>query len=292
MSPTTENNNTVRTSAMEGVRSPAMAAAPDCRFNRRRAPALQATTEESPVSSASSSPTASLTITGSPATGIASPLSQHIAASTVSVPANAPDSMDTEELPAGCVMGVVVPMGRPVSQFSIDSGALDLALMRSIQGDNYRFLRHMIILGWSPVNPRACNFSITTKLARSSQSEVLNIREASPLHYAICCGSLLAASALLIAFPELAALKCKVKATNGNVCREGEFTALDLARYFVSLYVHGNAEKLTAYQQAHQVLLMLHASPSTFPFISHATPQARLVAAGKEPQAVAASLFR
>jgi len=163
--------------------------------------------------------------------------------------------------------------------------------MRSIQGDNYRFLRHMIILGWSPVNPRACNFSITTKLARSSQSEVLSIREASPLHYAICCGSLHAASALLIAFPELAALKCKVKATNGTVSREGEFTALDLARYFVSLYVHGNAEKLAAYQQAHAVLLNLHVSPSTVPFISHPTPQARLVAAGKEPHVVAASLY-
>eukprot|EP00961_Rhodomonas_salina_P022660 304146-Rhodomonas_salina.1 len=68
---------------------------------------------------------------------------------------------DSGELPPGCAVGIPVPMGTPVSTTDMDDRSRDIAILRSIQADNYKFIRHMITTGWEPRNPNSCSFVLT-----------------------------------------------------------------------------------------------------------------------------------
>lgn len=194
-----------------------------------------------------------------------------------------------QSLPAGCVMGVPIAMGRPVSRVPELPVTLDLAIMRSIQADNYKFIRHMIMAGWSPVNPTACGFSIT--INRQGEREVWQVKRATPLHYAVCCGSLQAAAAILIAFPETASLSCKVECSSSHMPLESMWTTHDLTSFFGNLYMSLDEERHTAYKQASSVLLRLKQDPQSLPFMQHASPQERLAAAGTDALQVTSALF-
>eukprot|EP00961_Rhodomonas_salina_P235934 3188865-Rhodomonas_salina.2 len=61
-----------------------------------------------------------------------------------------------EPLPKGCIMGIPLPKGTGVTRVPHMPITIDLAIMRSIQADNYKFIRHMIMTGWTPTNPSAC----------------------------------------------------------------------------------------------------------------------------------------
>jgi len=163
-------------------------------------------------------------------------------------------------------------------------GVADLAIMRSIQSDNYTFIRHMIIQGWKPANPRTCSFSV--RINRDNvEPELWQVREATPVHYAVCCGSLEAAAGLVVAFPELAFASCEVEAGGGadSMGRRSRWTALEFASFFGSLYVGVDSGRHGAYQEASLVLLHLKEHPRRLPFMLHHTPALRLAAAPKRP---------
>jgi len=186
-------------------------------------------------------------------------------------------------------MGIPLPIGQPVSRVPDQPLTLDLAIMRSIQSDNYKFIRHMIMAGWSPTNNTACGFSVN--INRNSEREVWHVRQATPLHYAVCCGALQAASALLIAFPELAFLSCKVETSCDDFSRATSWTALDFASFFGNLYVAVEEERHLAYKQASLVLLHLKEDRSRLPFMEAETARERLADAGKDPRKMTAAML-
>lgn len=187
-------------------------------------------------------------------------------------------------------MGIPLPKGTGVTRVPHMPITIDLAIMRSIQADNYKFIRHMIMTGWTPTNPSACSFSIT--INRNGDQEIWRVSQATPLHYAVCSGSLQAATAILIAFPELAALSCKVKtADTSRMPRESTWTSLDLTSFFGNLYMTLDRDRHLAYQQASLVLLHLKQDPMRLPFMEFPTPVGRLSAAGKNPQEVTQNLL-
>lgn len=186
-------------------------------------------------------------------------------------------------------MGIPVAQGRrawPVPQMS---GTLNLAIMRSIQSDNYKFIRHMIIHGWTPTNPSACSFPIT--INRDGEKEMWQVSQATPLHYAVCSGSLQAAAAILIAFPELAFQTCKVVTESSRMPAETMWTTLDLTSFFGKLYMTLDRERHLAYTQASLVLLRLQQDPARVPFMQFATARERLEQAGSNPFAPTETVF-
>ncbi|EKX31147.1 hypothetical protein GUITHDRAFT_122648 [Guillardia theta CCMP2712] len=195
-----------------------------------------------------------------------------------------------EELPKGCVMGIPVPKAQPVMQVAIDSRGMEIALMRSVQSNNFPFVCHMILSGWTPnvVNPTLCHFSVTVHRTTWNQRDCLHVKNACLLHYAICCGSLQAATALLVAFPHLATLPCTVSGLHGS--EEEEWSMLELAQFFCDLYKDQKDDLYSAYKMAHMVLTCMHSDPSVLPFINNATPRERLVAGGGEATAMIGAL--
>jgi hypothetical protein len=173
---------------------------------------------------------------------------------------------------------------------------LDLAMMRSIQADNYKFIRYMIMSGWAPTNPAGCSFPLS--INRGFETEEWKISQATPLHYAVCSGSLQAASALLIAFPEFASMSCKVETVSARMPQTLMWTTLDLTDFFAYLYMSLDSGRHLAFRQASSVLLQLQQDPDRLPFMRASTPSERLEQAGKNPSLVlspvleAASLSR
>mmetsp|Transcript_13024 Transcript_13024/g.26023 ORF Transcript_13024/g.26023 Transcript_13024/m.26023 type:complete len:322 (-) Transcript_13024:47-1012(-) len=190
------------------------------------------------------------------------------------------------------VVGMPLPMGTAVQCVSRDKKATDKAVMSSIQADTYKFVRHMIILGWSYGYPKNCAFSVTineTGRFRDTKEE-WSVSQANPLHYAVSCGSLNAAAALIVGFPELARGFCVIEiATEGEPTCTSNWTALDLASYFAKLYSEIDQTRHESYQKASLVLLHLLHNPSRLPYLHHGTAKERLLAAGKDPRVVAAA---
>eukprot|EP00286_Rhodomonas_abbreviata_P023815 CAMPEP_0181296250 /NCGR_PEP_ID=MMETSP1101-20121128/4597_1 /TAXON_ID=46948 /ORGANISM="Rhodomonas abbreviata, Strain Caron Lab Isolate" /LENGTH=129 /DNA_ID=CAMNT_0023401089 /DNA_START=302 /DNA_END=691 /DNA_ORIENTATION=+ len=118
------------------------------------------------------------------------------------------------------------------------------------------------------------------------EPEVLRVYGATPLHYAICCGALRAASALAIAFPHLSRDKCYVD-TDGSCSKNpAVWTTLDFASYFCNLYLNKDRGRHESFRQTSVILLTLQQNPSALPFLQFPTPRQRLVAAGRDAEAV------
>lgn len=190
-------------------------------------------------------------------------------------------------MPKRCFVGLAVPLGLPVSHVP-DSNHVDLAVRSSIQGDNYKFLRFMLTSEWSGSLPTTCNFSLAIR--RSERPEEILVSHASLLHYAICCGSLHAAAALIVAFPEQAQQSCQVEMCSGRRPWVLNWTSLDFASLLCSLYESTDQHKKTAYDQAFACLLNLHQCLQDVPFMREATPRKRLLAAGGDSNLVVHAL--
>jgi hypothetical protein len=190
----------------------------------------------------------------------------------------------TGELPAGCVMGMVIPRGTPVQLVDDESRTRDTAILRSIQADNYKFISHMIAAGWEPTSPKSCGFVIT--MLEHEQKEVWEVTGATPLHYAICCGRLQSATALLVAFPQYAQMRCEIKRQSQSTSptlghdQVSHWSVLDLAVHFMRVFQSKNHVRAEAYEKASLVLMQLNQDKSQLPFVSLPTAGERLRAAG------------
>lgn len=177
-------------------------------------------------------------------------------------------------------------------QFRAGESAIETAVMSSVQADNFKFVRHMIISGWSYSYANRSTFSVTINRLGSHRQvkEHWHVSDANPVHYAISCGSLNAAAALVIAFPELSGAVCFVQIES----EQGEMTSacwtpLEFASFFAELYAAVDTPRHLAYHQAASVLNALIRNPSKFPFIHHSTPKERLLAAGIDMRVVLAA---
>lgn len=186
-------------------------------------------------------------------------------------------------------MGVPLPTGHPVTIVPNLPENLDLAILRSIQTDNFKFIRHMIMAGWKPTNPTACGFSIT--INKYGVQEQWQVTQATPLHYAVCCASLQAATAILIAFPALASLSCKVTSSASDFPQSSRWTTLDLTSFFGNLYKSVDQPRHKAYEQASLVLLQMALDPPCLSFMQQLTPRERLSHAGGDWDELAAGLL-
>jgi len=177
-------------------------------------------------------------------------------------------------------------------QVSIDQRCMEVAMMRSVQNNNFNFVTHMILSGWKPnlENPSLCHFSVTVHRSSWNHRDHLRIKNACLLHYAVCCGSLQAAAVLLIAFPKLASLSCMVSAENENETDE-EWSMLRLTDFFRNLYKDQKNDLYNNYNAAHMVLQSLQNNQNAFPFLQLQTMKERFQAAGSEPVAMANMLF-
>eukprot|EP00961_Rhodomonas_salina_P197585 2666322-Rhodomonas_salina.2 len=193
-------------------------------------------------------------------------------------------------LPAGCVMGLPVALGRPIFCVQGNDGGMEAAIMRSIRGDNYAFLRQAMMSGWAPINPCSCNFTISFCLDRDSEPELMSMRHNTPLHYALCCGSMQCAMALLVAFPHLVSLKCSWQRGNGSTGATETWTTLELVSFFSSLYEGKDERRHSNYFLASQVLRCLAENPQVLPFVNMPSPMQRLLEIGTNAEAATTSL--
>mmetsp|Transcript_27027 Transcript_27027/g.54402 ORF Transcript_27027/g.54402 Transcript_27027/m.54402 type:complete len:269 (-) Transcript_27027:70-876(-) len=175
------------------------------------------------------------------------------------------------------------------ASFAGGRNAMETAVMSSIQADNFKFVRHMIMAGGTYSTPNQCIFSVTiNRLGADRQvKEDWHVSNANPLHYAISCGSLNAAVALLIAFPELISEKCAVRIeAEGRKAKRARWTPLSLASFFAQLYLCVDAPRHEGYSRAAAVLERLSTDPQGFPFVHHDTPRERLEASGSDMDVV------
>jgi len=199
--------------------------------------------------------------------------------------------MRDSELPEGCFEGVPVAQGRPVMW--VPDGGIELALMRAIKGDNYCFLRYMLVSGWVPRNPNACNFSITIECNSPQEMEYLHVKDATPLHYAICCGSLKAVAVLIIAFPELVDLSCTIESSSeARDTVRSQWSTLDLVSFFSNLYVNKEQSRHQAYSNLCVLILALQQTRHILPFVNLPSTRERLLAAGKDANEVIDAFVR
>jgi len=162
--------------------------------------------------------------------------------------------------------------------------------MRSIRGDNYAFLRQAMMSGWAPINPCSCNFTISICLDRESEPELINMRHNTPLHYALCCGSMQCAMALLVAFPHLASLKCTWHRAAQQEGGDETWTTIELVSFFCSLYENKDERRHVNYFLARQVLRCLAENPQVLPFVNGPSPLQRLMQVGTDAEAATAAL--
>eukprot|EP00961_Rhodomonas_salina_P125041 1685021-Rhodomonas_salina.2 len=132
---------------------------------------------------------------------------------------------------------------------------METAVMSSVQSDNFKFVRHMIMSGWTYLQANDSTFSVSiNRLGADRQvQEDWHVSNASPLHFAISCGSLNAAAALLVAFPELSTTVCRVEIESELESKStfALWTPLELASFFADLYCAVDTPRYLAY---HQVL--------------------------------------
>mmetsp|Transcript_58829 Transcript_58829/g.138306 ORF Transcript_58829/g.138306 Transcript_58829/m.138306 type:complete len:298 (-) Transcript_58829:194-1087(-) len=236
----------------------------------------------------------------SPERRSAVPVSLHVLEGETEQPAERPANVEheasdpssqsgstNEQLARGCVLGISVPLGQPVFVVP-DENHMDLAVRSSIEGDNYKFLRYILTTEWASSMPTTCSFSVTVN--RSNLPEEIVVTHASLLHYAICCGSLHAAAALIVAFPEQALETCQVEIGVGEGSSVLTWTALDFAWLLCNLYKAIDPQKRTAYDQAFATLLNLHKCIPEVSFMLEETPRERLLAAGDNPRTVVKAL--
>eukprot|EP00286_Rhodomonas_abbreviata_P006530 CAMPEP_0181316712 /NCGR_PEP_ID=MMETSP1101-20121128/16044_1 /TAXON_ID=46948 /ORGANISM="Rhodomonas abbreviata, Strain Caron Lab Isolate" /LENGTH=281 /DNA_ID=CAMNT_0023423983 /DNA_START=192 /DNA_END=1037 /DNA_ORIENTATION=- len=193
---------------------------------------------------------------------------------------NQPDR--TDKFLSGCALGKPVPRGTPVAHCQ-DSDQIDIAMLRSIQVDDYESISQMIFAGWKPVFAPSCEFLVT--ISEIDEAKTWEISQATPLHYAICCGRFKAAAALLVAFPTFASMTCVVK--NPSLDQEILATPLDLAVSCAQSFKSRSADCLRKYHEASLVLLCLNDQSSLLPGFMHLeSPSSRLLAAGPCGEAV------
>eukprot|EP00961_Rhodomonas_salina_P158117 2128587-Rhodomonas_salina.3 len=141
--------------------------------------------------------------------------------------------MEREEEPE-YVVGIAVVWGTPMRRVSCSPAELDAALLRSVQTDKPKIISFLIRAhGWRPDGARTnCSFGITIDKASAAErsakiftgtrdgaeapatntssstsaEQVWRVSSATPLHWALSCGSFKAAAVLLVAFPEFATL--------------------------------------------------------------------------------------
>ncbi len=159
----------------------------------------------------------------------------------------------TDSLPEGCALGIPVVRGDRI--WPVSPETLNFAIMRSIGADNYKFIRDIIMSGWAPTNPTGYSFSL--KIHSGLGTEEWTISQATPLHYAVCSGSLRAAAAILIAFPDFASMSCKVETSSTRMPQRPMWTTLDLTSFFANLYMPLDSDRHLAYRLASSVILQL-----------------------------------
>uniref|UniRef100_A0A7S0EIK4 Uncharacterized protein n=1 Tax=Hanusia phi TaxID=3032 RepID=A0A7S0EIK4_9CRYP len=203
-----------------------------------------------------------------------------------------PSQRAPEQLPDGCCFGIPVYKGQPVMQVSIDQRCMEVAMMRSVQNNNFNFVTHMILSGWKPnlENPSLCHFSVTVHRSSWNHRDHLRIKNACLLHYAVCCGSLQAAAVLLIAFPKLATLSCIVSGETESESDE-VWSLLRLTDFFRNLYKDQKNDLHNNYNAAYMVLQSLQSNQNAFPFLNLQTMKERFQAAGSDPVAMANMLL-
>jgi len=185
-----------------------------------------------------------------------------------------------------CVQGTPVVWGTPRRSIQIDDDALDFQMLLHIQTDDYRSIRHMILAGWRPRALRDCNFALA--LNHDAASQLLwEVSEATPLHFALCCGLFQAAAVLLVAFPEHADLTCVAKESSGE---ERKWNALDITTYLAGMFREQPA-KAAAYADAAVFLTRLQEDKQSVPFVNIPSPVARLHAVGSCPVSGLAALL-
>ncbi len=163
----------------------------------------------------------------------------------------------------------------------------DRAILSSIHADEYGFLREMILKGWRP-NVAQCS-SLYLSIRENGVVKQWDLCDATPLHYALCCGSFAAAAAFFIAFPHHAELCCRAQSPDGQISR---WTALDLAIFLANVLLSTSVPRAQQFQQASICLIRFREKKLDVPFLVHPTPSARLAAAGNDAASAIAALTR
>jgi len=158
-------------------------------------------------------------------------------------------------------------------------------MLLHIQTDDFRSIRHMVLAGWRPKAARNCSFSLALNKDTVSH-QVWEVTDATPLHFALCCGLFQAAAVLLVAFPEHADVACRAQERSGE---ERHWTALGITSFLAVIFKDLPA-KTAAYSEAAAVLLRLQTESARVPFVHMPSPVERLQALGPCPTSALAAL--
>ena len=207
-------------------------------------------------------------------------------------------------LPAGCAVGILVVAGVAAVALPEEGKALFHMAMLFVESDDFHGIFEMARYSVEGVDfQRKCAFAVALRpemcVFGESLPGQLRVRRASLLHYAICIGSFRAATALLVAYPEMLQGACSVTVFNssgeGPLFLEELWGAAELARIFCVLYAEEGDAEVSAtsamYNQALEVLELGEQDASLLPFLSLPTTAQRVAAAGADSDAVLAAMF-
>ena len=207
-------------------------------------------------------------------------------------------------LPAGCAVGIPVVAG--MAAVALPEGkALFHVAMSFVEADDFHGIFEMTRRGVEGADfQRKCGFAVALRPEVGAFGESLprqlSVRGASLLHYAICIGSFRAATALLVACPEMLQGACSVTVSDGGSGEGPSFLeelwgAAELARIFCVLYAEEGDAEVSAtsamYNQALEVLELGEQDASLLPFLGLPTAAQRVAAAGADSDVVLAAMF-
>jgi hypothetical protein len=199
-------------------------------------------------------------------------------------------------LPTGCAVGI--PVFASFAAKPLPQGkALMSTVMGFVQRDDYHAIMELARSGCSEAlaASRRCGFELALEPEGPLACELpnmLKVRSANLLHYAVCIGSFRAAAALLVVNPALLKGTCIVVV---DECDE-VWSAAELARLFCVLYEGDKTDaEIVAtsnnFERTLRVLEFLEAHPAKLLYANLPTVAQRVRAAGIEPAPLIAALF-
>lgn len=162
--------------------------------------------------------------------------------------ASAIRGQEAGQLPAGCVWGIPTYTGTPSQLVEDDRSAVDGSILLSIQDDNYKYLRYMIMKGWTPTPVQSCGFDM--RIRQGGRDKVWTIANGTPLQYALCCGKFKTAAGFLVAFPDQLDLRCTVLVDGVTTT----WSALDIALFFERHFREVSPSRAADYERAANIL--------------------------------------
>eukprot|EP00960_Hanusia_phi_P044255 756539-Hanusia_phi.AAC.2 len=200
-----------------------------------------------------------------------------------------PAQQDSNSIDNDPLVAVGIPVAKGIPAIPLSDEDVQVALVHSIDADNFNFLRRMMMVGWLPKNSAEVSLYFSEESSNTKMFRI-DLVQASALHYAIVCGSIQCFAALLVAFPSFVDNVCYFKEGSSPNGEFQQVTTAEMATFMVHFTRHDpvkneKAKKIVA------ILDCVQRLPWTQPLLAHETTYERLAAAGEDGDNLVNTLY-